>query len=428
MCALISRPLAAVTLMAFLAAFSIAAPVPKKLSDEELKARAIKLNELTSKDAMQTKLSEYIKDKDNTKRMVTLAAKLQKEAKEKEAPFKFNAAFVLGKLAHNGKDYDSAELFYEFCMDNATKLRSGQKMLDAVEGLMDLYWDQKKYNGVEQVAQKFIESKGGQVDFPTLLVMEKLAQAKAKQGEVDEALKVADGLTQLPRIGAFFLQTKGSIYRDANKLGDAIATYEDFLDKIDDLKEVFEPEMLSRMKKSTRYMMTGLYVDNKQVDKAATILEKLIKDDPENPTYYNDLGFVWCDHDMKLDKAEQLIRKALELDTKQRKKLLEEGKISEELAKQENAAYLDSLGWVLYKQKKYAEAVELLKKASQDEDEGQHLEIWDHLADGLIALGKKQEALEVLTKALKFEDIGPRDKERRKKITEKLKKLKAEIK
>jgi len=428
MCALISRLLAAVTLLAFLAAFSIAAPVPKKLSDDELKARAIKLNELTSKDAMQTKLSEYIKDKDNTKRMVTLAAKMQKEAKEKEAPFKFNAAFVLGKLAHNSKDYESAELFYEFCMDNATKLRSGQKMFDAVEGLTELYWDQKKYNGVEQVAQKFIESKGGQVDFPTLLVMGKLAQAKAKQGEVDEALKVADGLTQLPRIGAFFLQTKGSIYRDANKLGDAIATYEDFLEKIDDLKEVFEPEMLTRMKKSTRYMMTGLYVDNKQVDKAATILEKLIKDDPENPTYYNDLGFVWCDHDMKLEKAEQLIRKALELDTKQRKKLLEEGKISEELAKQENAAYLDSLGWVLYKQKKYAEAVELLRKASQDEDEGQHLEIWDHLADGLIALGKKQEALEVLTKALKFEDIGPRDKERRKKITEKLKKLKAEIK
>jgi predicted Zn-dependent protease len=376
-----------------------------------------------------TKLTEYVKDKDNTKRMVTIAAKLQKDAKEKETPFKYNAAFVLGKLAHNVKDYAAAELFYEFCLENATKLRSSQKFSDATDAMIALYWEQKKFNGVEQLATKFIESKGGKIeDGATLFMFEKLAQAKSKQGDTDEALKMVDALIQLQPFGVYFMQTKAGIYRDANKLGDAISTYEEFLDKIDDLKELFKAEMVAAMKKETKYIMTGLYVDNKKLDKAAAILEKLIKEEPENPTYYNDLGFIWCDHDMKLEESEKLIRKALELDTKQRKKLFEEGKIPEEIAKQENAAYLDSLGWVLYKQKKYEEAVKYLKKASEDEDDGQHLEIWDHLADGLVALGKKAEAVEVLTKALKFEDISPRDKDRRKKITEKLKKLKAELK
>ena len=79
---------------------------------------------------------------------------------------------------------------------------------------------------------------------------------------------------------------------------------------------------------------------------------------------------------MNLEESEKLIREALDLDKKAKEKLKEEGKIDEV---KENAAYLDSLGWVLFKQKKYKEALEPLKKAAADEDDGNHLEIWDHL-------------------------------------------------
>ncbi|HEV3435735.1 MAG TPA: CDC27 family protein, partial [Gemmata sp.] len=87
-----------------------------------------------------------------------------------------------------------------------------------------------------------------------------------------------------------------------------------------------------------------------------------------------------------------------------------------------NAAYLDSLGWVFYKQKKYKEALEPLKKASADEEEGNHLEIWDHLGDCYLALGQKKDAIAAWEKALKMEDISNRDGERRRKVSEKLKK------
>ena len=123
--------------------------------------------------------------------------------------------------------------------------------------------------------------------------------------------------------------------------------------------------------------------------------------------------------------AEKLIREALELDKKEKEKLKEEGKLDEV---KENAAYLDSLGWVLYKQKKYKEALEYLKKAAADEDEGNHLEIWDHLADCHMALGQKKEAVAAWEKALKMEDISKRDGERRRKVSEKLRKVRAELK
>ena len=124
---------------------------------------------------------------------------------------------------------------------------------------------------------------------------------------------------------------------------------------------------------------------------------------------------------MNLEESEKLIKEALDLDKKEKEKLKKEGKIDEV---KENAAYLDSLGWVLFKQKKYKEALEPLKKAAADEDDGNHLEIWDHLADCHMALGQKKEAIAAWEKALKMEDLSKRDGERRRKVSEKLKKAK----
>ena len=41
-------------------------------------------------------------------------------------------------------------------------------------------------------------------------------------------------------------------------------------------------------------------------------LQTLLKKKPNNPTYNNDLGYIWADHDMNLEESEKLIRKAIE--------------------------------------------------------------------------------------------------------------------
>ena len=103
---------------------------------------------------------------------------------------------------------------------------------------------------------------------------------------------------------------------------------------------------------------------------------------------------------------------------KRQEQALKDGKIDEV---RETAAYLDSMGWVLFKKKQYKEALPYLKKAADDEDEGTHLEIWDHLGDVYMAMGEKKEAIAAWQKGLTMDDISKRDLERRKAVTKKLK-------
>src|SRR5262249_39736996 len=97
-------------------------------------------------------------------------------------------------------------------------------------------------------------------------------------------------------------------------------------------------------------------------------------------------------------------------------------KKTEDLPKDEdvdNSAYLDSLGWVLFKKKEYKEAKKYLVDATKLRG-GKNMEIYDQLADVHMALGEKEDAVKVWKDALKIEDATRRDKERRKSIESKL--------
>ncbi len=408
---------------------TLAAPVPAAPTDEQLKAKALKFNDLSGDTQMQGGLTEVLKDKAAAKRLVALAVKMQADAKEKDAPFKFNGAFVLGKVAQNLKDYKSAEEFYKFCKANALKLESGAKLAQAYDGLIDIYWDQKMFAEVEELCAELLNSEqdGKEMGSAKSFAIERMIQSKARRGDHDEALNMAEAVIKLEKGGWYSLQLKGYVLREAGKLDEAIAVYADVLKKIEKDKKL-KDEDKTKITRSARYALTGLYVENKDIDKAADILKELVKEVPDNATFKNDLGFIWADNDQKLDESEKLIREALDLDEKAREKALKEEKIDAETAQKANAAYQDSLGWVLYKKKKYAEAIKLLTEASLDEEEGQHMEIWDHLADAYLATKETKKAVELWGKALKFEDVSKRDAERRKKITEKLKMAKAALK
>ena len=81
-----------------------------------------------------------------------------------------------------------------------------------------------------------------------------------------------------------------------------------------------------------------------------------------------------------MEQAEQMIAKALK-------------------AEPENVAYLDSMGWVLFKLGKYAEAVPHLEKAVGKLSGGDDT-IWDHLGDVYDRLQQPAKALEAWKKAL----------------------------
>src|SRR5262249_6873709 len=144
-------------------------------------------------------------------------------------------------------------------------------------------------------------------------------------------------------------------------------------------------------------------------------LKLLLGADPGNPTYLNDLGYIWADQGINLAESEKLIRKALEEDRKFRKKAGLKGEDDKD-----NAAYLDSLGWVLFKQGKAKEAKPYLLQAAKDR-EGQHTEILDHLGDVHMALGEKAEAVAVWKKAVEVATPSKRDQKRKAEVLKKLK-------
>ena len=130
-------------------------------------------------------------------------------------------------------------------------------------------------------------------------------------------------------------------------------------------------------------------------DKAATLFRKSIELDPDKHQTYNYLGYMWADKGIHLDEALDLIKKALSFEP-------------------DNSAYLDSLGWVLYKLGRYEEAIIPLRRAVITIDKDPV--VLEHLADVLIKLGKTDEARTYLQRA---HDLQPDNKE----IAEKLQKL-----
>lgn len=62
-------------------------------------------------------------------------------------------------------------------------------------------------------------------------------------------------------------------------------------------------------------------------------------------------------------------------------------------AEPENSAYLDTMAWILFHQKKYKESLEYIQKALKAEGNIPDSVIADHAGDIYNALGMKQDAL-----------------------------------
>src|SRR5207247_9718962 len=78
-------------------------------------------------------------------------------------------------------------------------------------------------------------------------------------------------------------------------------------------------------------------------------LAECLKIDPNNTSAGNDLAYLWAEQNKNLPEAEALIRRAIEQDRKSRQDLLRLGPPRAEKEVRDNACYLDSLGWILYR-------------------------------------------------------------------------------
>jgi tetratricopeptide (TPR) repeat protein len=383
-------------------------------NEDELRGRALKLNDITGDDAIRGQIVMFLDDGPGTKKLLAVAAKM---AKEKEQPFNINATFILAATARGLKDIETSEKFYRLNAEQAKKLESGDKLSRAYLGLTGLLTENKKYEECEKLCKEILEQMGGRAklgqQFPYL---QRMVVAMVKQGRTEEALKIANRLVDQTKGSIGALELLGLVQREAGNYDEAVKTYEKLLSELSKQKGIKDEE-LKEFTHRYRLILSVIYQDLDDVDKATEHLKVLLADDPDNPTYNNNLGYLWASHDKNLDEAEKMIRKALDEDRKQRRKENPDLKPEDD---KDSSAYLDSLGWVLFKKKKPKEALPHLLEAVKEE-EGKHVEIYDHLGEVYMALGQKTEAVAAWKKGLEVAGSSKAEQQRKQEVEKKLK-------
>ena len=124
---------------------------------------------------------------------------------------------------------------------------------------------------------------------------------------------------------------------------------------------------LPRENEMTWFLLGAIYERQKFYDRAEVEFKKVLAVDPQNAAALNYYGYMLGDLGIRLDEAETMVKKALSDDAY-------------------NGAYLDSLGWIYYKQGKYAEAEATLRKAV--ERERHDPTIHSHLGDVYAKTGR----------------------------------------
>lgn len=102
---------------------------------------------------------------------------------------------------------------------------------------------------------------------------------------------------------------------------------------------------------------------------------------PDHPTLQNNLGYLLLELGRELSEASELIAASLKQEP-------------------DNPSTLDSWGWALFKQGRYAEAEAALRKAA--ERQPLNPEVLKHFGEALLRLGRKAEALDQWERALAF--------------------------
>lgn len=133
--------------------------------------------------------------------------------------------------------------------------------------------------------------------------------------------------------------------------------------------------------RNARLVLSNLDSIRGNLPRAKEWLEQVLDEFPEDISAQNDLGYLWADEGINLERALDMIQNAV-------------------AAEPENPAYRDSLGWVLYRLERYDEALVEMKKAADTEDADGV--ILDHLGDVYLELGQVEQARESWQQALEL--------------------------
>jgi len=132
---------------------------------------------------------------------------------------------------------------------------------------------------------------------------------------------------------------------------------------------------------NAHFYLGYIYNESAKADSAIKEFSRAIEIDPNNSLALNCLSYLYAQRGEQLDYALSLAQKALEFDPA-------------------NGAYLDTLGWVYFKKGDLENALRYLENASVLSKDS---EIYEHLGDVYLEMGKLKEARKNWQKSLEID-------------------------
>ncbi len=250
----------------------------------------------------------------------------------------------LGMVYREQENYTAAvETFRKMLSLGDENARSGY------QEIIDTYREAKQWSQATAVAKEAVQRMPDDRDLRMVLDSQ-----LADEGEVDKAVAdVRSFLKGKPEDREVYLRlgivlTRAKRWKDAE---DAFAKAEQMSAKSDDKAYVW-------------FLRGDMYQRQKNYDQAEIEFKRVLAAtspaDPQSAATLNYLGYMNADRGVKLDESLNYIKQALSFEPN-------------------NAAYLDSLGWVYFKQGKYDLAEENLNKAAAHM--GSDPTVQEHLGD-----------------------------------------------
>jgi tetratricopeptide (TPR) repeat protein len=317
--------------------------------------------------------------------------------------------FFIAVLAGRARQLDTAERLYRSCLKQVEAMPQGQEA-QAYAGLLRILWEAHKYEAIVEVCQQGL--KKAQATSRVLFHAD-MARALAHLGKKEAALEQANAAVDHARDDdrLYCRRVRVQVLTEAERFDQAVAECQEML------REFTQPGDV----RAIRYALSSVYSSARNYPRAEEQLQLILEADAADATACNDLGYIWADQGKNLEEAERLIRRALDLDRKQRTT----GTSVDSDSDRENAAYVDSLGWVLFRRGKLQEARQELEKAARLPGGADDPVVWDHLGDVYARLNERSRARVAWQKAIEQYEVVRRRQldERYREIKQKLKLL-----
>ena len=205
------------------------------------------------------------------------------------------------------------------------------------------------------------------------------------------ALRVYEDLAANSDVGRLVLVAESC--RELGRFSESIPFLVRALQQVDAGAETGLEMDRDALRAALRFQLGEAYERSRRYDEAAGQFQAVLALQPENSHALNYLGYMWADNGENLEEALELIRRAVDLDPN-------------------NGAFVDSLGWALFRLGEFEQARRHLERANQLVPRDST--ILEHLGDVYAALGDPQRAREAYEQALAINDEENVDSVRRK--------------